>query len=125
MENNIRKAWQILRLSFTVVPIVAGLDKFTNLLVQWDKYLSPSIQSILPVSAIIFMRCVGIIEIAAGIIVFKYTKIGSYIVSAWLLCIACTLLVGGFFDIAVRDIVMAMSAYVMALLTTEETGKKV
>jgi uncharacterized membrane protein YphA (DoxX/SURF4 family) len=109
--------WNILRFTFGLVPVIAGLDKFTNLLVQWDTYLSPAIQSMLPVAPHTFMMIVGIIEIAAGVIVLQYTKIGSYIVMAWLIAIAVTLVAGGMFDVAVRDLVMAIGAFTLSQLT--------
>ncbi len=117
MNNELKNIWNILRITFGIVPIVAGLDKFTNLLVQWDKYLNPQVQSMLPISAHVFMSIVGAIEIMAGIILLKYTKLGSYIVSAWLVLIALVLITGGMFDVAVRDIVMAITAFVLAKLT--------
>ncbi|MDD8018739.1 MAG: hypothetical protein PHP42_10235 [Bacteroidota bacterium] len=117
MNNELKNLWNILRITFGIVPIVAGLDKFTNLLVQWDKYLSPQLQSMLPFSSRIFMSVVGVIEIAAGLILLKFTKLGSYIVMAWLVSIALVLITGGMYDVAVRDIVMAITAFVLAKLT--------
>ncbi len=121
VKNKINVLWNILRFTFCAVPIIAGLDKFTNLLVQWDKYLSPSIISILPFAPHTFMIIVGIIEIAAGIIVLRYTKIGSYIVMIWLISIALVLISGGMLDVAVRDLVMAVTAYVLAQMTDLKT----
>ena len=123
MQKEINKLWNILRFTFGIVPIVAGLDKFTNLLVHWDKYLSPGILSVLPFSPHIFMSIVGVIEIIAGIIVLKYTKIGSYVVMLWLTGIALVLISGGYFDIAVRDLVLAVCAYVLSQLTTIKEQK--
>ena len=117
VKNKINVLWNILRLTFCAVPIIAGLDKFTNLLVQWDKYLNHGMLSILPFPPHTFMIIVGIIEIAAGIIVLRYTKTGSYIVMVWLISIALVLISGGMLDIAVRDLVMAVAAYVLAQMT--------
>jgi len=104
-----------LRLTFGLVPIIAGLDKFTNLLTHWADYLNPSITSILPVSAATFMMIVGIIEIIAGIIVLAKPSAGGYIVMAWLICIALNLITSGrYFDVAVRDLVMSIGAYSLA-----------
>jgi hypothetical protein len=101
-----------------VVPIVAGLDKFTNLLTHWEQYLSPTITGLLPFSTTVFMMIIGVIEIVAGIITFKKAEIGGYIVAAWLVVIAITLLAGFHFaDVAVRDLVMATSAFAMARLS--------
>jgi uncharacterized membrane protein HdeD (DUF308 family) len=122
MDTNRKKdivlVQQILRYTFGIVPIVAGLDKFSNLLVDWVMYLNPLVVRILPITAEGFMHIVGIIEIIAGIIVFAKTKIGSAIVSIWLVLIALNLIMQGtFFDIAVRDLVMAISAFGLMRLT--------
>ena len=116
--SELTKVQTVLKLTFGLVPIIAGADKFTNLLTDWPQYLNPSLASILPFSPHIFMMIVGVIEIAAGIIVLVKTHIGAYIVSAWLVLIALTLLAGGkFLDVAVRDLVMAMGAYSLARIT--------
>ena len=110
--------WLTLKLTFGIVPIVAGADKFTNILTDWSKYLSPEIANLLPFSPATFMLIVGVIEIAAGLIVFFKTELGAYIVTAWLICIAITLIIGGtYLDVAVRDIVMAIAAFTLAKLT--------
>lgn len=107
----------ILKFTFGIVPIVAGLDKFTNLLTNWVDYLGNN-KSLIPFDPVTFMKAVGIIEIIAGIIVFVRPLIGAYIVMAWLICIAVQLLIGGhYFDVAVRDLVMATGAYTFARLT--------
>jgi len=109
---------RLLKVTYGIVPIVAGLDKFTNLLTDWSSYLSPGIKSALPFDALIFMKIVGIIEIIAGALVFVKTIVGAYIVMGWLIAIAVQLLIGGhFFDVAVRDLVMAVGAYVLAQLS--------
>ena len=101
----------MLRLTFGIVLIVAGLDKFTNLLANWSGYLGTNITAMLPINATAFMKIVGIIEIAAGIIVLIRPLIGAYIVMVWLICIALQLIIGGhYFDVAVRDLVMAIGA---------------
>jgi uncharacterized membrane protein YphA (DoxX/SURF4 family) len=104
---------------FGVVPIVAGLDKFTDLLVQWDKYLSPSFRGLIPMSPSAFMHLVGIVEIIVGIGVLftPWTRVFAWIAAIWLWCIALNLLTGRFYDIAVRDIVMGFSALCLARLT--------
>jgi len=113
----ITKVHTLLKFTYGLVPIVAGLDKFTNLLTQWDNYLSPGFSGMLPVSASVFMMIVGVIEIIAGLIVFIKTEIGAYIVSAWLVIIALTLIFSfNYLDVAVRDIVMAIGAYTLASL---------
>ena len=111
----------ILKYTYGLVPIVAGFDKFTQLLVDWDKYLAPAIAGILPFSAHTFMLIVGVIEIVAGILVLIKPKIGSIIVCLWLLGIAINLLMTGqFFDIAVRDIVMSIGAFCLFTLLKDK-----
>jgi uncharacterized membrane protein YphA (DoxX/SURF4 family) len=120
MENSVEivKVQTLLKFTFGLVPIVAGADKFTNLLTDWSAYLNPSLASVLPFSAHTFMMIVGVIEIVAGILVLVKTGFGAYLVSAWLVLIALTLLASGkFLDVAVRDLVMAIGAYSLAKLT--------
>src|ERR1700712_4103944 len=106
--TTVKQLQNTLRLTYGIVPIVAGLDKFTNLLTNWPDYLGAHFTSMLPISVMAFMKIVGIIEIAAGIIVIARPLIGAYIVMAWLICIALELIAGAhYFDIAVRDLVMA------------------
>jgi uncharacterized membrane protein YphA (DoxX/SURF4 family) len=110
----------LLKFTYGLVPIVAGLDKFTNLLTDWSQYLNPSLAQMLPFSASTFMMIVGVIEIVAGIIVLFKTELGAYIVAAWLVCIALTLVLSGkYLDVAVRDLVMAIGAYSLGRLTSE------
>ena len=102
----------LIRFTFGIVPIVAGLDKFTNLLTNWENYLNPTIAKMLPFAPHTFMMIVGVIEIIAGIIVFIRPAIGGFIVAAWLTLIALTLLASGnYLDVAVRDLVMAIGAF--------------
>jgi hypothetical protein len=109
----------ILKFTFGLVPIVAGADKFLNLLVQWDLYLNPVVAGLLPFSVGVFMSIIGTIEIIAGLIVLIRPGTGGYIVAAWLLLIALSLIASGhFLDVAVRDLVMAIGAFVLARLTT-------
>lgn len=115
LNQAIKPTFNLLKFTFGILPIVAGLDKFTNLLTDWEKYIHPGILELLPFSAHTFMMIVGVIEIIAGIIVFKKTEIGGYIVAAWLTLIALTLLASfNYIDVAVRDLVMAISAFSMA-----------
>lgn len=116
--QQLKQIQSLLKYVFVVVPIVAGADKFTNLLTDWTQYLNPSIADLLPFSAATFMMIVGIIEIIAGLIVLKKPYIGGLIVTAWLALIALTLLIGfNYVDVAVRDLVMAIAAFSMAQLT--------
>jgi len=115
--SNAVKVQQVLKYTYGLVPIVAGLDKFTNLLTNWEAYLSESSKNMLPFSAGTFFAIVGIIEIAAGVLVLLRPAIGAYVVMAWLTLIALVLVYGGFFDIAVRDLVMAIGAFALAKLS--------
>jgi len=115
---NTTQLQNILRITYGVVPIVAGLDKFTNFLTNWESYLGAGIKSMIPIEAMTFMKIVGIIEILAGIIVFVRPKMGAYIVMGWLICIALELIFSGhYLDVAVRDLVMAIGAYTLAQLS--------
>lgn len=117
-NQTLGQIFNLLKITFVIVPIVAGADKFTNLLTNWEQYLNPDIANMLPVPASIFMMIAGIIEIIAGIIVLKKPQIGGYIVAAWLTSIALTLLLSfNYVDVAVRDLVMAISAFSMARMT--------
>jgi hypothetical protein len=108
----------VLQYTYGLMPIVAGLDKFTNLLTNWAGYLSENVVAMLPFSPSVFMSIVGVIEIIAGILVLVRPAIGAWIVMAWLLLIALQLVIGGhYFDVAVRDIVMAIGAFSLAKLS--------
>ena len=121
----VKQIQNTLRLTYGIVPIVAGLDKFTNLLTNWSDYLSSGMKSMLPFDALVFMKIVGIIEIAAGLLVLLRPLIGAYVVMAWLILIALELLIGGhFLDVAVRDLVMAIGAYGLAQLTKDVGNPK-
>ena len=118
METQIKQLQTLLKFTYGLVPIVAGADKFTNILTNWEQYLSTGIKQMLPFGANTFMMIVGVIEIVAGIIVLAKPVIGAWIVSVWLVLIALTLIFGGhYFDVAVRDIVMAIGAFVLAKLS--------
>lgn len=114
----LKQTFNLLKYTFVVVPIVAGVDKFTNFLTNWTQYLHPSIVDLLPFSAGTFMMIIGVIEVIAGIIVLKKTEIGGYIVAGWLTLIALTLITSfSYVDVAVRDLVMAVAALSMARLS--------
>ncbi len=100
------------------MPIVAGADKFMHLLTDWEKYLAPVVTDILPFQPHTFMLLVGVIEIIAGIIVLVKPKLGGLIVGLWLMGIALNLLLTGqYYDIAVRDAVMAIGAFSLSMLS--------
>ena len=117
MDQSFRALW----LLYGIVPIVAGADKFVGLLANWEGYIAPSIREMLPVSPTTFMHAVGVIEIVAGILVFALPRVGAWVVTAWLLSIATNLVIGGFFDIAVRDVGLAVGAGVLGRLAMART----
>lgn len=126
-DRGAESARQVLRVTFGVVPFVAGLDKFFNLLADWQGYLSPAAAAILPVPAATFMHAVGVIEMAVGLaILTRWTRVGSYVATAWLVAIALNLIASGrFLDVAVRDLVMATGAYALARLTEARQSAEV
>lgn len=114
----VNQVFIILKYTFGIVPIVAGADKFANILTNWEQYVNPTIAGILPFPTSTFMMIAGVVEIIAGIIVLVKTEIGAYIVAAWLTVIALSLLiVFNFVDVAVRDLVMAIAAFSLAKLS--------
>lgn len=118
-DSRLGRAWWALRLGLALGPIIAGIDKYFNKLADWGMYLSPIAVKVIPVSVPVFMRAVGAIEIVAGIIVLtRWTKIGSIIVGLWLLAIAVNLVTTGmFYDLAVRDVEIAIGAFALNRLT--------
>src|SRR6185369_6343920 len=115
MNENFSDIYWPLRAVYGLVPLLAGLDKFTNILADWAHYVSPFAASLLPMSVGSFMHVVGVIEVIVGLVVlFGWTRIGALVAAVWLVAIALELLTGGFLDIAVRDIAMAVGAYTLA-----------
>jgi uncharacterized membrane protein YphA (DoxX/SURF4 family) len=113
------QAFLLLRLGFTVAPIVFGLDKFSNLMVHWPQYLAPWINDIMPGSGQDFMYFVGVVEIIAGIVVLLKPRYGGYLVAAWLAGIVVNLLsYPGWYDIAVRDFGLMLAALTLARLAS-------
>lgn len=119
MPNKLQTPWITLKFALGLMAFLAGLDKFFNLLTNWEQYVSPLVQKVLPFSASTFMHIAGLIEIVVGLaILTKATRLGAYVASAWLVCIALALLTSGhFFDIAVRDAELAVAAFVLAKMT--------
>jgi uncharacterized membrane protein YphA (DoxX/SURF4 family) len=118
-DKRLNVAWWALKIGLGLGPIIAGIDKYFNKLTDWGMYLSPLATKAVPVSASTFMHAVGIIEIIAGLIVLsRKAKLGSYIVMAWLLAIAVNLCTTGmFYDLAVRDVEIAIGAFALSQLT--------
>ncbi len=128
MRDRIEGSYWALRIVFGVVPIVAGLDKFTNLLADWQGYLSPLAVRLLPVSPAAFMALVGVIEIAVGAgVLAGYARVFAWVAAGWLLAISVNLLAGGrFLDVAARDVALAVAAYALARLAPlhERVGER-
>jgi hypothetical protein len=124
-DRKVDRAWALLRAGFTVIPIAAGLDKFSGLLADWEMYLSPLVARLLPVAPATFMRVSGVVEILVGVLVAtRYTRVAAYVAAAWLTAIALNLVsTGMFYDIAVRDLAMALAALVLALLTEARAAR--
>jgi uncharacterized membrane protein YphA (DoxX/SURF4 family) len=118
LDERLKPIWWALRITFGVVPIVAGLDKFFDLLTRWEQYLNRLATRIIPLTPHHFMMAVGVVEIVAGAIVLsRFTRIGALIVSLWLAANAVNLLsTVHYLDVAVRDLVMSLSAYTLARL---------
>ena len=112
------QAYRILHLGFTVAPVVAGLDKFFNLLVNWEQYLPPFVNNLVGGRGHELMLVVGVIEIIAGLGVFFKPKVFAYVVAAWLLLIIVNLLmIPGYYDVALRDFGLALAALALARLS--------
>src|SRR5919201_1658437 len=114
------QAYQAMHLIFTIAPIIAGVDKFTGFLANWDQYLAPAVANVLPVAPHTFMLAVGVIEIVAGIGVFFLPRIFAYLVSAWLVGIILNLLLRGhYLDVALRDLGLAVGAFSLGRMSEE------
>lgn len=117
-KQELQQLHQFLKYVYGIVPIVAGLDKFSNLLTDWKNYLSQFFTDILPFDAELFMLVIGVIEVAAGITVLVKPRTGGIVVMSWLIIIAVLLIFNGaHFDVAVRDLVMAAGAFTLIKLT--------
>jgi len=115
MDSRLTTPFHVLRIALGLTATLAGLDKFFNILANWAAYVSPAAARMLPVSVTTFMQAVGVIEIAVGVLIlFAAPRIGAYVASAWLLLVAGNLVLGGHFDVAVRDVVMAIAAFTLA-----------
>src|SRR5262245_12156605 len=124
MTNRLTTPWWALRAALGAAAFLAGLDKYFNLLADWPGYLSPLAASLLPFAPSTFMHLIGVIEMAVGVVILaSYTRLGGYVAAAWLICIAVNLVTTGrFFDVAVRDVAMAIAAFTLARLTEAGIG---
>ena len=119
LDNPAYQAFWLLRLGFTVAPILFGLDKFAHVLVNWDKYLAPWVDRIVPGTAHQAMYAVGVIEVVAGLVVLIRPRFGGYLVAAWLAGIIVNLLTyPGYYDIALRDFGLMLGALTLARLAS-------
>ncbi len=119
-SNPTYQAYQILHIGFAVLPILAGLDKFLHVLVNWDLYLAPFIAKLSPISGHKLMMIIGVVEIAAGVIVAAKPRLGAYVVAAWLWGIIIDLLLlSGYYDVALRDFGLSLGALALARLSIE------
>ena len=118
MNSRLTAPYWALRIGLGLGPLLAGIDKFFNILADWQMYLSPLATKVIPISPALFMRIVGVIEIVAGLIVLAgLTRIGGYIVMIWLIGIAINLVTTGmFYDLAVRDIEISIAAFTLTRL---------
>ena len=117
------RTYWILRITYGLVPFLAGLDKFFNLLTNWEKYLPATVAHLLPVTPGVFMGVVGVIEMVAGLAVLTVLpRIGPLVVMIWLVLVGLSAGLAGYFDITVRDLVMAVGAYTLAQLAARQEG---
>jgi uncharacterized membrane protein YphA (DoxX/SURF4 family) len=120
MKEKLSEIYWPLRVTYGLVPLLAGLDKYVGILADWERYVSPTAAAMLPISVQAFMHIVGIVEIVVGLAVLSgLTRLGSLIVVSWLAGISLNLLLAGYFDIAVRDLVMAVGAYTLSMVAAQ------
>jgi uncharacterized membrane protein YphA (DoxX/SURF4 family) len=120
MKEELSEIYWPLRVTYGLVPLLAGLDKYVGILADWERYVSPTAAAMLPISVPTFMHVVGIIEIVVGLaVLWGFTRLGGLVVVAWLAGISLNLLLAGYFDIAVRDLVMAVGAYTLSMVAAQ------
>jgi hypothetical protein len=118
-SNAVRQSFWLLRTGFTLLPVVAGLDKFADVLTDWSRYLAPQVDDLVPGTAHQTMLVVGVVEIAAGLLVAVAPRIGSWVVAAWLAgIIGNLLLLGDHYDVALRDLGLLLGALTLGRLAT-------
>ena len=124
-SDPVAQAFMLLRIAFTVAPILFGLDKFVGFMIDdWTKYLAPEFNDLIPGSASDAMHIVGGVEIAAGLVVAVLPRVGGFLVAGWLAGIILSLLlVGGYADIALRDFGLLLGALTLARLATADSGQ--
>ena len=123
--DHAERAFQLLRTVFTIAPIAFGLDKFANLLTDWEDYLAPWINDLVPGTAHTAMLIVGVVEIVAGLAVALRPQFGGLLVAAWLAGIIVNLVtMGEYYDVALRDFGLLVAALALALLASGRTGSR-
>ena len=120
-SNPVEQAYRALQIGFIAAPLLAGLDKFVGLLTDWSQYLWPPLADLVGLSPGTFMGVVGVVEIGAAVVVAVNPRFGGYLVAGWLVGIILNLvLLGGFWDIALRDLGLAIGAFALARLASAE-----
>jgi len=124
-DRQFDRALDALRFTLGATAFAAGADKFTNLLTDWEQYLSPLVSRSVPMSPKNFMRLAGVVEMAVGALILRgNTRLGGYIASAWLLAISANLVASGkYFDIAARDVNMAVAAFALGHLSEGRSSR--
>ena len=118
MDTRLITLTAALRIAFGLMATLAGLDKFFNILADWDTYVAPSMAALLPMAPSTLMMIVGVVEMAVGVTILALNPaLGAYVAAAWLTLVSVNLVIGGHFDVAVRDLVLALSALTLARLT--------
>jgi hypothetical protein len=119
LDHRLDSSWWALKIGLGVGPIITGIDKYFNKLADWGMYLSPLATKVVPLNPTTFMHLIGVVEIVAGLVALsRWTKIGSYVVMLWLLAIAVNLVTTGmFYDLAMRDVEIAIGAFALSQLT--------
>ena len=117
MDTRLQGSTQVMRIALGLMATLAGLDKFFNILADWGSYVSPVAAQLLPFSTDVLMRVVGVVELAVGLsILTAWPVVGAFVASAWLLLVAVNLVFGGYFDVAIRDVVLSIAAFTLARL---------
>lgn len=126
MDHRLNSAFWVLRVGLGLGALLAGLDKFFNILTDWSMYLSPLATRVLPISSAVFMRAVGVIEVIVGLAILAgFSRIGGYVLMAWLIAISINLIATGiYYDLAVRDIEIALGAFALARLSEVQPLKR-
>jgi hypothetical protein len=125
-DDRLDSARIALKIGLGGAAFLAGADKFFGFLTDWPRYLSPLAAAILPLTPRTFMHVAGVIEMVVGLAILgRWTRLGSFVAAAWLVAIAVNLVFAGFFDVAVRDVEMAIAAYALARLTEVHDAHRV